>query len=302
MTISASGITSSTGGAPLRSPDLHNITIKYLEKHLTPQDIQFINMRGLNGKPDWGLDLSGYKRTVAQSALFQEATGTLLRSLYADPSNRSAPITAAYYSTPVRDQNESAIQSLNFMLTHGSLDDTTKASLRQTITTLQTIKTDQIQRYQWQMTRLLDDFNGVLEHRGVADEAHIIGVIDDINAVKRNIASFKSPDTSEGSARFFEIYTEAIKQKCEFLIAQGRNPFHLDDAFMKNVHAGQPLGLAWQNAMEAERPRVRAIADQLKELLGPFTQISPTSRDRSRGNTQNANQAPRQHLGDWDLV
>jgi hypothetical protein len=78
MTISASR-TSSTAGVPLQSPDLHNITIKYLEKHLTPQDIQFINVRGMNGKPDWGMDLSGYKRTVIQSAVLQEATGTLLR-------------------------------------------------------------------------------------------------------------------------------------------------------------------------------------------------------------------------------
>jgi hypothetical protein len=298
MTICASG-TSSTAGVPLQSPDLHDITIKYLQKHLTPQDIQFINVRGMNGKPDWGMDLSGYKRTVIQSALLQEATGTLLRYLYADPSNRSAPITAAYYSPPVREQNESAIQSLNFMLTQGSLDETTKASLRQMITSLQTVKTDQIQRYQWQMTRLLDDFNGVLEHRGVADEAHIIEIID---AVKRNIASFKSPDTSEASARFFEIYTEAIKQKCEFLTAQGRNPFHLDDAFMKNVHAGQALEQAWQNAIEAERPRVRTIADQLKELLSPFAQTSPVSRDRSGGNTQNATQAPRQHPVDWKTL
>ncbi|ANN65928.1 hypothetical protein [Bordetella bronchialis] len=251
---------------------------EYMEKHLSGQDIAFMNHRGTNGAPSFPGD----------SAI------TVLNCLYGDPKNPAVDRTPAYYSPEATHHNQAAIQSMEFMLQQPYLDDKTKASLRDSIAGLRNSQQTQTQRMQEQMTKVLQSAKDLLAHRQVDGEARVIESIQVIDAVLRNIAGFQRPGMSEQAATFFDVYSMDIKSECELALGIARNPFPILKEFAKNETNPARFDQEWQRAMDAVRPEARAMAEKLKDLLGPYARLSPPAQGEPRGAGQEAAPSRRQ--------
>lgn len=244
----------------------------YEMEHLSPEDIGFMNARGIHGAP--------LPHTEVFSAL-------ALR-IYADPSTGQGQ-APAYYRLDLAAANQAAINGLNVMLEHTPADG--KARLQEMVQELQDVQTKHELVPRYQMTQLLLDAKLLFAHRGIDGEASVREAIEVIDAVLLNMQSLNTATMSRQAADFLQLYTSTTKEECERHVARGRNPFPLSDAFHSATEdRTKSLDQCWELALEAARPQGRNMAEELKRILAPFARISAGPQDQAQ---QHGNAAPR---------
>lgn len=253
----------------------------YLNKRLDKQDIRFLNCRGTDTFLRMGMETS-------------------LRYLY-DSGEASAPAAPPlYYSEKVAQAETSAVESMSVMLAQPFLDSKTKAMLQASIQQLRA--NTQTSHCQEQMTKVLEDAKAALTHRGLAEEPQCAETIRIVDTVLANMKSFQHPGMSSQAAEFFGVYGEAVKQQCEYTVANGRNPHPMTLAFSDAVHRGTPHDQAWDKALEAVRPQTRQMAEQLKNLLRPYAELSPQGAANGAGGQTIQPPATRERADSWQMV
>jgi hypothetical protein len=263
-----------------------NAQMTYLDAHLSPEDIVFANFRGINGEP----------------AIPQWCAETFVSYLYKSPGEATAAATPpVYFSEKVAQAETSAVESMRVMLAQPFVDTKTKAMLQQSIRQLQA--NTQTSHCQEQMTKVLENAKAAIIHRGLAEEPQCAETIRIVDTVLANIKSFQHPGMSAQATEFFGIYGEAVKQRCEYTVANGRNPYPMADAFLDACDNGRLThDRAWDKALEAIRPQTRQMAEQLKDLLRPYAQLSPQAAAGGASSQPVQTPATRDRAESWQLV
>ncbi|CAM3457976.1 hypothetical protein BOSP111201_06080 [Bordetella sputigena] len=266
--------------------DQFNAQMSYLDKHLSKEDIVFENFRGTNGEP----------------ALPQWCANTFVSYLYKNPGNASAAATPpVYFSEEVAQAETSAVESMRVMLAQPFVDAKTKAMLQQSIQQLQA--NTQTSHCQEQMTKVLENAKAAIIHRELAEEPQCAETIRIVDTVLANMKSFQHPGMSAQAAEFFGVYGEAVKQQCEYTVANGRNPYPMTHAFFDACdNARVTHDRAWDKALEAIRPQTRQMAEQLKSLLRPYAELLPQAAAAGAGSQPMQTPATRERADSWQMV
>lgn len=229
-------------------------TLTHLERRLAKEDIASINVRGVHGRPRVDKD-----RLVA-----------LARRVYADPAEPGKINPPAYFrGEPVRGK-ESQIEPTNRTPGHRSVDRQAEAILEDRLYNM--VTTTEIPSRQ--MTALLEEAKLVVAQRGVDGEAQVAEAIEIIDAVLRNIQGFEKAGTSAQSGKFAEVYSHAVKEACELAVGNGRDPYPLIDQLPHCHETAESFDKKFDRAMESIRPQARFMAEELKNILRPYAQIS----------------------------
>lgn len=230
-------------------------TLTHLERRLAKEDIAFLNVRGVRGRPDIDKD-----RLIA-----------LAKRVYADPTAPDKINPPAYFrGEPVQDK-ESQIESTNRTPGHRSVDRQAEAIMEDRLYKM--MPTTEIPSRQ--MTALLEEAKLVIFQRGVDGEAQVTEAIEVIDTVLRNIQGFEKAGTSEQSGKFAGVYSHAVKEACELAVGNGRDPYPLIDKLPHCHETVESFDKKFELAMESVRPQARFMAEELKNILRPYAQISP---------------------------
>ncbi|OZI23042.1 hypothetical protein CAL26_06045 [Bordetella genomosp. 9] len=263
-----------------------NTLVAYLDTHLAPEDIVFENFRGIHGEP----------------AFAPWCANAFVKYLYKNPATPSEPATPpVYYSEKVAQAEASAVASMQVMLAQPFVDQKTKAVLQQSIQRLQA--NTQASHCREQLAKVLENAKAAILHRGLADEPQCAETSEIIDAVLDNMNTIQHPDTSAQAAQFFVVYSKAVKQQCEYVVANGRNPFPLSNNFFKICNKERVShDVAWEKALEAIRPQTRLMAEELKNMLRPYAGLSPAATPAAADSPQTTAAASRERADSWQMV
>lgn len=210
----------------------------------------------------------------------------VVKRIYADPANPDKKVRQsdlAYYDADVASHKASAIESLAVMLKQSSMNDTVRAHMQQTLDALVSTRETLVPTWETaksQMGSLLAEAKLLLMQRGVDGEAQVIETMQVIDAVLNNMKqNVEGASTSQHGADFLGLYSKEVKKKCEFAVGRGRDPLALEEHLVKS-RGTAPDKERLEKAVESVRPRVRAMAEELKRLLTPYAQ--PLSQDEGR--------------------
>jgi hypothetical protein len=275
MTITGSMAVPQTYNPSLSRPWQNHLNL--LAEHLAPEDIAFVNARGVQGAP-----LADGERFLS-----------LAKRIYADADGHMRPV--AYYDHQLAKQNEAGIESLRFMLKQEVFGPEAEANMQQTLDSLLSVR----QAPRQQMASVLEDAKLTLAQRGVDGEAQVAEAIGVIDAVLHNMQGYANAGTSEQSLKFMDLYSKEVKKACELAAAKGRDPFPLLDKLPDDASASKALfDRAWKQAVESVRPQARTMAEALKNILTPYAEMSPPSN----GEAGDAGGDKTQRRNSWELV
>ncbi|AOB30333.1 hypothetical protein AKI39_05955 [Bordetella sp. H567] len=254
-------------------------TLTHLDRTLPKEDIKYMNVRGTRGSPD-----SDQDRFTA-----------LAKRIYDNPANPDQSRLSAYYAgQPASDMEPQAGPTNPAPGLRPSTSNTEAILVDKQSILLPTTEIPS-----WQMTALLQEAKLVLAQRGVDGEAQVAEAMDIIDAVLRNIQSFETISTSEQAREFNNVYSLDIKKNCEFVVGCGRDPYPLVRQLDNRQETDASFDKRFQQAMESVRPQARSMAEELKDILRPYAQMSPPRSEKLADEAASAGQTPAQPSGTW---
>lgn len=252
-------------------------TLTHLSRALPKEDLSFINFRAVRGSPDVDID-----RFTA-----------LAKRIYADSANADA--RPAYYggqsapNTPPQAGATNPAAELKYLSRNA---EAIIEEMRGTLLTSTQVPSQQ-------MTALLEEAKLVLVQRRVDGEAQVAEAMGVIDAVLRNIRSFEKAGTSAQSHKFNDVYSLDIKKDCELAVGRGRDPYPLIKQLEHREETDEAFDKRFQQAMESVQPQARFMAEELKNILRPYAQISPPPSENLLDEAAPADPTPGKPAGAW---